>query len=239
MKSESIEATYTEIDKILERMLATAAQREQQFAAEPPPPQPSPRLPTNPGVFRLHGVADCVRQAYNCVEACVRDIIAGRKNHRWVTLFGRSGSGKTHLLQLAHYTLRKSGVHSILRNWSLISDELFEFGNDQFDRLCRAPVLLLDDIGCDEFSSDKRARVIGSKLCRLFEARLGKWTLMSAGLSPHELGDQVSHRAASRLFRGSNELVDMRNAEDHGFLDYKQRTQNPQPPANNDCPPIR
>ena len=214
-----------EIEAIFNRMMAKLdlIERDREQTAEAPEPPPS--LPPFPGAFCLHDVADCVRQAHGRVELWVRDAIADAGSPRWLTLFGKSGSGKSHLARLAHYLLRKVGVRAVLRSWPNLQDAILTGDGDVIARLGRAPVLLLDDFGAGYPTGDKRARLLVAKLFELFEHRRSKWTLFAGMLTPQDINEQIDQRIASRLFRDRNELVDMRNADDWGYRNFRRRTE--------------
>lgn len=217
-----------EIEAIFNRMMAKFERIEREQSRQPaeapePAPKPPP-LPPFPGAFCLHGVADCVRQAHSKVEVWVRDAIADTAEPRWLTLFGKSGSGKSHLACLAHYLLRKVGVRTVLRSWPTVQDALLKGDTDVIKQLGRAPVLLLDDFGTGYPTGDRRARFLVAKLFELFELRRGKWTLFTGMLTPQDISEQIDQRIASRLFRDLNELVDMRDADDWGYCNFRHRT---------------
>lgn len=209
------------IDEILASMLKInemkAEMQEQQETRE----QVKPSLPPPP-VFHTRGLAPCVREALDAADAWVRDITTFGNPH-WLTLFGRSGCGKTHLLRTAQYVLRQAGRQVIYRNWPAVMDEIIDGEWGHIAVMCRAHVLILDDIGAGYMAAGRRALIAAAKLYEIMEARLGRWTLLASNLAPQDISDRVDPRIASRLYRGDNQLVDMRAAGDYAYSQYMQR----------------
>lgn len=166
--------------------------------------------------FRVEGLAPCVDAAHKAVQWWLNDILHGcKERRRWLTLFGRSGCGKSHLALAARGCLRAHGRRVQCWNWAVLRERLL--GGccpGLMEQVQGLPVLLLDDVGAEYLGSDRAAGVSASLLYRVLEARLGRWTLLTSNLAP---ADWVDVRITSRLYRGLNELVDMSGAADFCF----------------------
>jgi len=135
----------------------------------------------------------------------------------WITLWGKSGSGKTHLAKKAwKYWLEtaqwevcgRTGANQVGRGsyWSwpkFIKDIHDEY--DLLEDLIEEKFVVLDDIGADRdksgFSTDT--------LAKLLDQRLGKWTFITTNLPLKEIAAKLDPRIASRMLRGGSKVVDM------------------------------
>ena len=210
----TIDEIWASIEKINDMKAELEEQEETREQAKPSLPPPA--------VFHTRGLAPCVKEALDAADAWVRDITTFGNPH-WLTLFGRSGCGKTHLLKTAQYVLRQAGRQVIYRNWPAVMDEIIDGEWGHIAVMCRAHVLILDDIGAGYMASGRRALIAAAKLYEIMEARLGRWTLLASNLAPQDISDRVDPRIASRLYRGENQLVDMRAAGDYAYSQYMQR----------------
>lgn len=210
------------IDEILDSMLKKA---EAIGTTDEAPPPPTPKLPPNPGPFRTSGLHQSVKTACQAAEKWMKDIEAHAAPY-WLTLYGSSGCGKSHLQQLAHYLLRKSGTKALRKKWPLVVDELAQ-DDSLLYRLQSVPVLLLDDIGSDYIGSEKKAQFVASQLYKICEERLGRWTFLTSNLSPKDIAERIDVRIASRLYRGGSVLVDMSSAQDYSLVKREKTIRNP------------
>ena len=133
--------------------------------------------------------------------------VRSRQRPYWLTLWGRAGkgngTGKTFISGLIADALRASFGHVIPAkkcHWPSLCDRMqreeetthaFSFAED-------CGLLILDDIGAEHQTS-----AMISKLCRLMESRLRKWTIITTNLSPADWRDRDS-RISSRLIRDGN-----------------------------------
>ena len=209
------------IDEIFASMVKINEMKAELESQQPEAEQKPAGLP-RPEPFRTNGLHPCVKEALDAADAWVRDITTFGNPH-WLTLFGRSGCGKTHLLKTAQYVLRQAGRQVIYRNWPAVMDEIIDGEWGHIAVMCRAHVLILDDIGAGYMASGRRALIAAAKLYEIMEARLGRWTLLASNLAPQDISDRVDPRIASRLYRGENQLVDMRAAGDYAYSQYMQR----------------
>lgn len=192
--------------------------------------------------FQTDGMAPCVDEAHKAAQWWINDI-ANEENgrRRWLTLFGRSGCGKTHLMTAAYEHVKRYFIvreklavperfaeaynpnvsnRVQMRKWNSLFATLMKPEHEKllYD-LQKVDVLLLDDIG-SELTESTRAQSASSKLLYdLLDARLKKWTFLTSNLAPDQLPDS---RIASRLFRGENVIIDMRDAKDYSFESYKR-----------------
>lgn len=199
----------TTVEKVLPEFLPEALRLH-----EPPPREYKPEA--YPLGYQTEGLAPCVREAHRAVQWWLNDILHGcRERRRWLTLFGRSGCGKSHLAQAARACLKGYKRKVSLFNWSAMRDELLSDPQGGLMEYAQGrPILVLDDVGAEYMASERAERMSASLLYRLLEARLGKWTLLTSNLAP---ADWVDVRITSRLYRGLNELVDMSGAADYCF----------------------
>lgn len=175
--------------------------------------------------YNVEGLAPCVREAHRAVQWWLNDILHHCKDRkRWLTLYGKSGCGKTHLAQASKLILREQGFHVQCWNWPNLRDRLL--GRDcpgLMEQVQRLPILMLDDVGAEYLSSDRASAASAAALYSLLEARLGKWSLITSNLAPADWPDM---RLTSRLYRGQNELVDMSAAADYCYNLKRQQQQN-------------
>lgn len=183
--------------------------------AEPPPRAYKPvRYELG---YCVEGLPECVTTAHRTIQWWLNDILHGcTERRRWVTLYGRSGCGKTHLVTAACAILAQQGRRAQKWNWAKLRDRLLSGAYPGLrEQVQSIPYLALDDIGAEYTESGKTAALSASLLYDILEARLGKWTLITSNLKP---ADMVDVRITSRLYRGLNELVDMSGAGDFCYM---------------------
>ena len=118
--------------------------------------------------------------------------------------FGRTGLGKTHLsLAIADRVLARGfgAVYGSIQNF-LSKLEAEKFGSSEesdgtLEMLCRADLLILDDVG-SEFVSPFTV----SALYQIINTRLleGRPTIVNSNLGPKEMGERYNERIVSRVF---------------------------------------
>ncbi len=167
------------------------------------------------------GLHPCVLEAFLAVSRMAGDIVEKRQDcKRWVTLAGKSGSGKTHLARKMVDILRERGWSAgkvQFWYWGKAFERIME-DSAVMDWLIKRPVLVLDDIGASYIGSDRAAQLQAAKLLELLEGRLGKWTLLTSNLWARDIAEKLDPRIASRLKRGGSEVIDMRQAADYCWL---------------------
>lgn len=176
--------------------------------------------------FYVDGLHPSVDEAHRETQWWLNDIMErATERRRWLTLFGRSGCGKTHLLTGARKALEANNRRAQKWNWAeLLSRHLSGEYPGIMEQVKELPVLLLDDIGAELMATEKARSVSMKALYELLERRLNKWTFLTTNLAPDQIPDQ---RIASRLFRGHNIVVDMREAGDYCFNKYKLNRNKP------------
>jgi DNA replication protein DnaC len=142
-----------------------------------------------------------------------------KQKPRWVSLVGKSGTGKTMLAKWAYRALQRS-KHWVTRvddegdttfagmfvSWPELADQLqANGGRDWMNEMKRCRILVLDDVGQ---SVDKTGFITG-KLSILLSARVGKWTFITSNLSVGQIAERIDTRIASRLIRDGNVVVDI------------------------------
>lgn len=174
--------------------------------------------------FLLDGVHPCVVEAHAATMDWVSGIEAcGTRRGHFLTLYGRSGCGKTHLMRLAAAELKRHGVERVQRwNWVKVLQRLHDGDYDLIGHLCRLDVLLLDDVGAEYNESRAAAAFSAARLYEILEARAGRWMMMTTNLSPNDIRDRLDARIASRFFRDGAQLVNMTAAADWSFQQWKR-----------------
>lgn len=138
----------------------------------------------------------------------------------WLSLIGRSGTGKTMLAQrilrffravldgtrrhdkgaaVVAYKGCKLVSWGTCMGWMLEGD--FGFVRDLQDHW----LLVIDDIGAEH---GKNRELSASKLYELLCARQGKWTVITANLSTEQIGALLDARIASRLLRDGSRVIE-------------------------------
>ena len=223
--------------KLIDQLEALAAQQiaESPFhlpvgtlpAADAETPQTKPHAPRGANLpkFELDSVAPCVRLAHRDTREWTRAILQQRSEHTtpyWLTLFGKSGAGKTLLARHAHHTLKRAGYTCQLWRWGHAFSRLMNGEWELLGHLGRLPILFLDDIGAEYNESPRCKALNAAKLYDLLEDRLGKWTFLTSNLTPEQLGNTLDVRITSRLFRGNSRVIDLTTAEDYCYQQWKK-----------------
>lgn len=133
----------------------------------------------------------------------------------WLTLLGSSGTGKTHLAKGAWRCWKsKAGwkkhpcgamipMDGYYWDWGRFINELRDRHYGVFEDACRAPFLVLDDIGAGHTSTSFSI----DKLYELLNARLDKWTVITANQKLETIAEW-DQRIASRLIRNGNQCIE-------------------------------
>ena len=134
---------------------------------------------------------------------------------RWLTLLGKSGIGKTHLARAVfkrlknfryydHPQLGISQTHAMsFIDWRELADQLRNGEHYRMDAITKAWLVVLDDIGSEYDPSG----FLASRLDRIVNARLGKWTIFTSNLPLKDVASRLDVRIADRMGRGKNEIV--------------------------------
>ena len=164
--------------------------------------------------FQTFGEAK-LSEMLDAAKEFIRDMAIGTAP-RWLSLLGRSGTGKTHLArsithfftaEAAIYIEAGTGAHVSRRGgfigWRKVVDHLRDGDYGIMDAVCNDWFVALDDIG-----AEKASDFSVSKLDQVIDARLGKWTVITCNFSREEIAEQMDVRIASRLGRGKNVIID-------------------------------
>lgn len=191
---------------------------------EPAPPQEAVREePRKPAVkpFNLQGVHPSVAEAYNALKSWLTAINHGCIPPFSLTLCGRSGCGKTHLLQNAVAYLNARAFTCASYSWPSLLQKIKDDEPRALASLRSFKALAVDNIGAEN-TSGKYIRGTSSELLdRLVELRLGKWTLYATNCNMKGIENIYTPRIASRLIRNGGRVVDMSAAQDYSLINPK------------------
>lgn len=159
------------------------------------------------------------------------DDIARDREPRWLSLLGTSGAGKTMLAKLISKLFRKS-FHG-RTNWPATERTrtatcpygriiqyrggFINWGDAINNRMLQGEYDFLADMrdysffAIDDIASEyeRHRELSASKLYNVLEARLGKWTVITANLSLEQIGTVLDTRIASRMLRNESTVVDV------------------------------
>lgn len=155
------------------------------------------------------------------------DINAGQPA-RWLSLLGTSGAGKTFLAkQVMRWfkttPLFRSRIDEKTReivypgdfySWRKTTDMILGGDYSRVDELCSETFVVIDDIGAEY--KDK-AGIVKSKLDRILDARVGKWTLLTCNQSLEQISEEMDTRISSRMLRNNSTVIDV------DVIDYNLR----------------
>lgn len=204
-------------EKWLQSLIQAMPDDEPEPAAIPPPPAHHTLPP-----FVLDGVHPQVRNAHAAVMNWLEAARSRSARPYWLSLLGVCGCGKTHLLRLAHHTLKYRGCRSQIWPWRRVLDSLRSGASDLMRHLQGIPYLLIDDIGAEFTASEKALGFSLSTLCELWESRHNRWTMLTSNLLLKDFAD-ADTRVASRLIRNHNQIVILDQAQDFALSQYKAR----------------
>jgi DNA replication protein DnaC len=159
------------------------------------------------------------------------DDILNDRTPRWLSLLGTSGAGKTMLAKIIAAVFRDSKHMQI--NWPATKATqtpstphgrfiryrggLINWGNAINNRMLKGEYDFLEDMrdyhffAIDDIASEyeRHRGLSASKLYNVFEARLKKWTVITANLSLEQIGTVLDARIASRMIRDGGAVVDV------------------------------
>lgn len=152
--------------------------------------------------------------------------VEANETPRWLTMTGKSGTGKTHIAKRLYLHWKKTrGVDNKERGgglllyscdfiiWPVFSDDLKDGKHWKVKDACEYEFLVIDEIGV---AYDPSGFLL-SKLDQILNRRLGKWTVITSNLSRALIAERLDSRIASRLVRGGGELVELTTTKDYGL----------------------
>lgn len=132
--------------------------------------------------------------------------VRGKLDGRWLTLWGRSGTGKTMLARAVyeHFLHRAVWLQWVdfCRRYQSREDV-----NKSLWRACEAEVLVIDDAGAEHQTPATLGLLHG-----LLQSRIRQWTVITTNLSPDTWRER-DERIGSRLIRDRNVHVDCTTAD--------------------------
>ena len=140
---------------------------------------------------------------------------------RWLTLLGPSGTGKTFLARMIYqiaiqnlrsYEGRDGWPHArLIRwvNWRKFCDLVRSGDYTRTEYVIEPWMAVLDDVGAEYDPSG----FLTSKLDRVINERLRRWTVVTCNLSLEEISEKLDRRIASRMIRDGNKVIEV-NATD-------------------------
>ena len=135
--------------------------------------------------------------------------VEGKEDPRWLSLLGKSGTGKTMLAKQIKRQCKGKVKFRQAWSWPTIVERLRGREYGIRNHLAQLPFLLIDEIGLDgdtEFAKNE--------LSKLAERRMGKWTIWTANLDRKGIAERLDPRIASRMKRYPNRVVTVKDAPD-------------------------
>lgn len=127
---------------------------------------------------------------------------ARKQPGKWLTLSGKTGTGKTMLAKQAFAEIQPTSLTRAFVRSRDFADEMFS-GNWSIARAFeRTEFLVFDDLGANR----DKGGAIANALAELAEIRLGRWTLWTTNLTL-DLIDDIDPRIRSRITRDGNQFV--------------------------------
>jgi DNA replication protein DnaC len=161
------------------------------------------------GNFCLAAQEDPILQA----EEELRQRAQGRMNPnivktcgppRWLTMVGKSNTGKTHMAKRICKWWADQGRRHFFSKWPIRVEKLRKREILDCEDLRQVELLVLDEIGGEVGQSDFSV----GELCKLLESRLGKWTVITSNQSFKYLG-QLDGRIPARIIREPNQFIEL------------------------------
>jgi hypothetical protein len=207
-----------------------------------PTPEPPPITESVELGFRVIGneTPDELRQLeemHTEAQWFIADVLRGA-SPRWLTLYGRSGTGKTLLaraidrffsaksrLESAYNRQRKDDRSDYLKSFSYVQEGPTFVKWERIITAAREgeywPITqcgrdwfkIIDDIGSEGFQERKDGTArptafVTAKLGALVDRRIGKWTVITTNFTRKEFAELFDVRIASRLTRDGNRMAE-------------------------------
>lgn len=146
-----------------------------------------------------------------------------RKKPRWLSLLGKSGTGKTHVAQRIwdscwrRFDWSRVGYNDRIVYWPEFVEEMRDsvrqgLGTPMLLDMGKWPLLVIDDIGAEL----DRTGFASEKLNTLLGMRVGKWTVLTSNLNLEGLS-RIDDRIASRIIREPGNLFIEMTTKDYGL----------------------
>ena len=193
-----------------------------------PPPRTVREEPRKPAIkpFSTDGVHPSVVEAYEAVKNWLKALRNGSILPYSLTLCGRSGCGKTHLLQNAVAYLNARAFTCASYSWPSLLQKIKDDEPRALASLRSFKALAVDNIGAENTSGKYIRGTSAELLGRLVELRLGKWTLYATNCNMKGIENIYTPRIASRLIRNGGRVVDMSAADDYSLTHQQERRPN-------------
>lgn len=156
----------------------------------------------------------CDGEIERMVDSCGRFLLGAKlkERPRWITLLGKSGTGKTHCARKLWDKMtiwldwRACEFLQVPIYWPAFVSELRSgVAYDRLRDMQKWPVLFLDDI-CAERDNTGFA---SEQLNTLLGCRAGKWTIITSNLTLENIGS-VDPRIADRMIRDNGIVVEIK-----------------------------
>ena len=171
------------------------------------PPEPVTKYPPKFAEwleFQTFGDAELELIVQGCWEW--QQAFANRQPPRWLSILGKSGTGKTHCAdKLFKWAVTKSDfsraefIHKKILWPDFVQRLRAGNGYEMRDDLKRWPVLFLDDIGSERDTTGFATE----ELVTLLLTRMGRWTIITSNKTPEAIS-AIDERIYSRMIRGQN-----------------------------------
>jgi DNA replication protein DnaC len=157
-----------------------------------------------------------------CQQFC--DEIKSGYPPRWLSILGKSGTGKSHMAKKAYrwvldfgsaYT-HETGARLFHRckrvDWRNAATNIRNGDWNYVDELKSVWFLFIDDLGAEHKGG---TGIVQSALEAIIDARMGKWTLITSNLGRQAIADEIDPRVASRMKRVGNSIVFIKDVADY------------------------
>lgn len=151
----------------------------------------------------------------------IQAIVDSRPGY-WLSFVGVPGTGKTHLARKINRAFRDRVSGTVdpskspgiwrkkggLVHWGKTLSEMMDGNWGMIEHLQEDWFVALDDIGTEY---DKHRALSASKLYDVLEARMGRFTVITANMGLEHIGNALDARIASRMIRAGNIVIEAGN----------------------------